>query len=55
MVQYSNVISLVDLLNRSHGDEISEEIQKYLKMIKESAYSLKEVIGELTEIAKIGT
>jgi len=51
----SNVISLVDLLNRSHGDEISEEIQKYLKMIKESAYSLKEVIGELTEIAKIGT
>lgn len=51
----SNVISLVDLLNRSHGDEITEEIQKYLKMIKDSAYSLKEIIGELTHIAKIGT
>ncbi|WMN10836.1 ATP-binding protein [Marivirga salinae] len=51
----SNVISLVDLLNHSHGDELTEEIQEYLKMIKNSAYSLKEIISELTHIAKVGT
>lgn len=51
----SNVIGLVDLLKRSQSNEINEASTKYLEMIKESADSLKEIISELTQIAKIGT
>ncbi|WP_296620386.1 PAS domain-containing protein [Marivirga sp.] len=51
----SNLIALVDLIDRSKTDENKDDTKKYLKMIKESAHSLKDIISELTHIAKIGT
>lgn len=51
----ANLVSLVDLLKRSLGDEVKEDTLEFLEKIEKSTHSLKDIINELTHITKIGT
>ncbi|MEX2349830.1 MAG: ATP-binding protein, partial [Flavobacteriaceae bacterium] len=51
----ANLVSLADLLRSSLNDDVDEEIKEYVEMIEESALSLKDLITELADIAKVRT